>query len=129
MLLTLIRLIVNLVSLGRPVSDLPKLRPLLSISLSKWNLRRTIWFLVNRSLWITFSPLSLEGCIIQRGALMLRMCFMVIASLWIMHPGTSRFGIKLKSVPMRPLMISCSKNAIRRTINFSFSCTILIMVC
>ena len=81
---------VHLVSLVRPVADLPKLRPLLRISLSKFNLRRMIWFLINDSLWITSSPLSLDGYIIQMYALMLRKCFIVVELCGLcirVHPG------------------------------------------
>ena len=60
---------------------------------------------------------------------MLRICFMVVVYLWIVHPGRSRFGIKLHSVPMRTLSISCSTNAMRPTMVFEFMRTILIMVC
>ena len=129
MFLTVIGSSFYIVSLGRPVSNLPKLRLLLRIRLSKFNLRRMIWFLVNGFLLITFIPLSLVGCIIQRDTLMLRICFMVVVYLWIVHPGRSRFGIKLHSVPMRTLSISCSTNAMRPTMVFEFMRTILIMVC
>ena len=125
----MIRVIVHLVSLGRPVANLTKLRLLLRISLMKCDLRRTIWFLFNRFQWISLSLLSLDVCDIQRYALMPRICFMVVAYLWIMRPGTSRFGIKLHSVPMRPLRISCSTNVMRSTMDFAFRHTILIMVC
>ena len=119
------RLSVHLVSLGSPAADLPKLRPLLRISISKWNLRRNIWFLVNYSLCIAFSTISLAGCIIQRDALMLKVCFTVVASLWIMYMGTYRFDIKLHSVPMRPLSLSYSMNAMFPTMEFAFRCAIL----
>ena len=125
----MIRLIVHLVILGRSFADLPTLRPLLRISLSKYNLRRTVWFLVNRFLWITFSPLALDGCIIQRDALMLTICFIVVVYLWIMHPGTYRFGIRLYSFPMGPLRIIFSMNEMQPTTAFVFRLTILIMVC
>ena len=78
---------------------------------------------------IAFSLLSLAVCIIQRDPLMLRMCFMVVAYLWIIHLGKSRLDIKLHSVTMIPLRISFSTNAMRLTMEFSFRHTILIMVC
>ena len=129
MLLTVKSLSVNFFCLGRPITNPAEIRLLLRISIRKLNLRRTIWFLVNRSLCITFSPLSLDGCIIQSCALMLIICFVVVASLWIMHPDISIFGMKLHSVPMRLFRISCSTNAIRPTLEFTFRRTIIIIVC
>ena len=119
----------NLVSLVKLVANLKKIRPLLRINIRKWKVRRTIWLLVNGSLWITFSRLYLASCIIKRDTLMLRIYIMVVANLWIMHPGTSRFGIKLHSVPMITLRLSFSTNAMRPTTKFAFRRTILIMLC
>ena len=52
-----------------------------------------------------------------------------VAYFLMMHLGTSKFGIKLNLVTMRQLRVCFPMNVVQSTMDFSFSLTIMIMVC